>query len=91
MLNKLEFKKFNFMINNMQHCIGYDFGRIKRHKYEYYRNYFSGNNEYLDIAVNLGFCRVTSVGSYGNNYCVTADGFEFLQNLLKVKIVKRDD
>lgn len=79
---------FKNMVNEMQHCIGYKRDSVKRGCYKYYRNYFCGTSNYLDVAVENGLCRIYSTGEYGNNYCVTEKGIEFLQELSKIKIVE---
>lgn len=78
-------------INNMKHCIGFTNKKIKRGKYETYRNYYTtcGDNENWDKLVELGLAGKRNsrmAGDFTKVYWVTKEGMEFLGELLGCKI-----
>ena len=83
-------------INDMKHCIGFDTKKVRRGKYEAYRNYYTTSNEHAgwDEIVNAGFASKRSfprgVGDNPQCYILNEQGFKFLAEILGCKIVETD-
>lgn len=79
-------------INDMKHCIGYEQRNVKRGKYIAYRNYYNTGGER-----ELGWDELVEQG-YANHwqrfdqhyYCLVQKGFDYLQEILGVKITEMD-
>ncbi|MNJ77717.1 hypothetical protein D3C77_752840 [compost metagenome] len=79
-------------INGMKHCIGYEISRVKKGKYEAYRNYYNNGEQKDD-----GWEELVSKG-YAKQYvrfdqiiyCVTDEGKKLLESILDIKITERD-
>ena len=73
-------------IREMQHCIGLDYKKPKRGKYEAYRNYFycSAPNRIWEYLVEIGYanCNVEKKEHYvpdtSYTYYLTQDGLDFM-------------
>lgn len=83
-------------IENMKHCIGLDARKIKREKYEAFRNHFTtpDNDSSWDALVDLGYAVKTpllhGVGRNPQMYRLTGEGLGFLSKLLMLKITEID-
>jgi hypothetical protein len=80
-------------INDMKHCIGFGRGRVKRGKYEAYRNYYNTGeftDESWDELVIQGYAKQYSRFDQFIIYCVTEKGIRLLEEILDVKIVNGD-
>lgn len=81
-------------IENMKHCIGFDRKKVKRGKYEAYRNYYTtpDNDLYWDGLMDMGLAHKRyysdGVGDNPQCYWLSDKGFEFISRLLEVKISK---
>jgi len=83
-------------ISKMKHCIGFDGKKVKRRKYEAYRNYFTtpNNNPAWDEIVSAGLANKRpfphGVGDNPQYYSLNENGFKFLSDLLECKITEMD-
>lgn len=80
-------------IDNMKHAIGFRGNKVKRGKYEAYRNYYASNGKDADWEwlVKLGFAREREpIGNEYTYYYVTRPGLEYLEKLLEVRIFERE-
>ena len=83
------------LILTMTHTIGFDANKIRKgqRRYECYRNFFAGNNEYLDEAVELGLAVSTwqhrECTSY-KSYAITQKGLEMLSKIYNIRIECED-
>ena len=83
-------------IGDMKHCIGFDHKRVKRGKYEAYRNYFTtpDDNESWDDIVKAGLADKRpfphGTGSNPQYYSLNQQGIEFLSRVLGCKIAEID-
>lgn len=81
-------------INNMKHAIGFDRKKVKRGKYQAYRNYYttSDNNPSWDELVGLGLAErrpfENGIGDNPQCYFVAKKGIELLEKLLECKITE---
>ena len=79
-------------IDLMKHCIGIDYKKIKRRKYEAYRNSFTtpNNNSNWEDIVGKGLAdKIPSPLGGGDDpqvYRLNEQGFQFLSDLLECKI-----
>ena len=83
-------------LDYMKHAIGLRKDRIKRHKYEYFRNYYSLSVicPVWEDLVSKGFAYSRGNESHysegGKVYSVTRKGMDLLEELTMVKITQRD-
>ena len=83
-------------INLMKHAIGIDKDKIKRYKYDAYRNYYTtaDKESNWDDLVEKGYATSRrSDKGIGDNpiiYFVSKKGLEFLSELLYIKITEMD-
>lgn len=83
-------------VDDMKHCIGFDGKRIRRRKYEAYRNYFTttNDNSSWDEIVRAGLADKHpfphGCGENPQCYVLNEQGFEFMSKLLGCKIVEGD-
>jgi len=81
-------------VNDMKHCIGFDGKRVKRRKYEAYRNYFTTSNDNSSwdgiVRAGLAIKRPFPQGGGDNPqmYNLNKQGFEFLSPLLECEILE---
>lgn len=84
-------------IREMQHCIGLDYKRPKRGKYEAYRNYccyYTKDNtwEYL-VKIGYAKCKIEEKKDFVPNktytYYLTEDGLNFMGMITGCKITLR--
>ncbi|WP_018306313.1 hypothetical protein [Desulfitobacterium hafniense] len=81
-------------MDNMKHCIGFDPKRVKRGKYEAYRNRFitSGDDLEWDDLVSRGLAEKKpfkfGCGENPQLYYLSEEGVKFLGDLLGVKITE---
>lgn len=79
-------------IKLIEHTIGLTEDRIKRKKYEYYRNYFcAGKNEMLEfedlISKKLATKNIRHEQVY---YYITEEGIQIIADINKITIVEID-
>jgi hypothetical protein len=78
----------------MKHCIGFDGEKIRRRKYEAYRNHYvtPNNHSGWDEIVTAGLANKRSfpngVGENPQCYSLNEQGLKFLSDLLECKIVE---
>ena len=83
-------------IGNMKHAIGFDQRRVKRGKYEAYRNYYTTPAPHAgwEELVEKGYAEKhpfpQGVGENPMMYRVTQKGIETLGGILGIKIVDTD-
>ena len=81
-------------IDNMKHCIGFSGDKVKRRKYEAYRNYYTTPNDHTgwDGIVRAGLADKRpfpqGCGDNPQVYSLNENGFKFLSDLLECKIVE---
>ena len=81
-------------IDDMKHCIGYDPKKVKRGKYEAYRNYYttSGDHAGWDNIVAAGLADKRAfphgIGDNPQCYSLNEQGIKFLSDLLGCKIIE---
>lgn len=75
-------------LDNMKHALGYKRDKVKRGKYEAYRNYYATPtiDESWQQLVDKGYAICGKVNKYVL-YSVSAKGKELLECLLDIKIV----
>lgn len=83
-------------IDVMKHCIGFDGTKVKRRKYEAYRNYYTTPNYHSawDGIVRAGLAERNDlphgVGDCPQCYSLNEQGFKYLSDLLEVQITEMD-
>lgn len=86
-----EFTITTEQIRLMKHSIGYEPSRVKRMKYEAFRNYFCAGNEMLefeDLVTNgLAIKRLRQDKTF---YFITDKGIALLSEITGVSIKERD-
>ena len=81
-------------IELMKHCIGFSGDRVKRRKYEAFRNYFTTSNDHSDWdgIVRAGLAEKApfrnGVGDFPQVYRLNEAGIKFMSELLEVNIVE---
>lgn len=84
-------------IREMQHCIGLDYKRPRKGKYEAYRNYcaYNTNNYICDYLVDCGYMKLnvehepTMIPHDQYIYNLTREGMDFLGGIIDAKIIER--
>lgn len=84
-------------VREMQHCIGLDYKKPKRGKYEAYRNYFMDGkpNEAWEHLVSIGYAKCSISEEKGMIppksywYSLTQDGLDFMGVITGCKITLR--
>lgn len=85
-------------IREMRHCIGLDYNKPRRGKYEAYRNYcfYNTHNWTCDYLVNIGFMHLDiqhtpdMIPHDQYIYSLTREGMDFLGGIIGAKIEERD-
>ncbi len=79
-------------MNLMKHSIGFEQNKVKRGKYEAYRNYFCAGQKPMDEFEELiihGWA-VKDIRQEQTYYFITKTGIEFLEKATGVKITESD-
>lgn len=78
-------------LEKMEHAIGFSFDKIKKNKYNAYRNYYAApkcnDNDWLYL-VDIGFAKSGEVTDNCIMYHVTRDGMDFIERVTGVKIIE---
>jgi len=81
-------------VDDMKHCVGFDGKKVKRRKYEAYRNYYTTSNDHSSwdgiVRAGLADKRPFPQGGGENPQCYSLNeqGFKYLSELLECKITE---
>ena len=81
-------------IDDMKHCIGFSRDKVKRNKYSAWRNYYTTCGDHIGwdgiVQAGLAVKREFPHGCGDNPKCyhLNEKGFEYLSELLEVKITE---
>lgn len=80
-------------LEKMEHAIGFNFDKVKKNKYNAYRNHYAApkcdDNDWLHL-VDIGFAKRGDVTDNCIMYHVTRDGIDFIERVTGTTITEDD-
>ena len=80
-------------LEKMEHAIGFNFDKVKKNKYNAYRNHYAApkcdDNDWLHL-VDIGFAKRGDVTDNCIMYHVTREGMDFIERVTGTTITEDD-